>query len=264
MRNFYSCHREEPKATWRSQELGHHRRLPRVAAAILAMTACVVSSLWAYSPGKFYYQGKTKEKVIALTFDDGPGVFTPPILELLKKHNIRATFFMEGSQVEAYPKIAKQVVDAGHEVGNHTYIHFDYHKQKNAAPERLAHELAQTEAALQRAAGIQTKVVRMPYGYFNKVWLLKTLKEHGYALVHWTFGCDWQLKYQDRPGHWRDVSTPQAMADAYIHNAAPGAVFLFHDGGRHRERTLAALPMIIDTLEKQGYRFIAADQMFKE
>src|SRR5258706_16269960 len=87
-------------------------------ALLLAMTAMA----HAYVPGAFHYQGKADKKVIALTFDDGPGKFTIPILELLKQHNIRATFFMEGSQVEEYPEIARQVVEAGHEVGNHTYI----------------------------------------------------------------------------------------------------------------------------------------------
>src|SRR5262245_49026863 len=105
---------------------------------LLPALCLMVSPLWAYVPGKFYYQGTTKEKVIALTFDDGPGKTTVPILELLKQHGIRATFFMEGSQVEEYPEIVRQVIEAGHEVGNHTYIHFDYHKAKNAAPERLA------------------------------------------------------------------------------------------------------------------------------
>src|SRR5437667_6917312 len=134
---------------------------------------------------------------------------------------------MEGSQVEEYPSIARQVVEAGHEVGNHTYIHFDYHKVKNAAPERLAHELAQTEATLERAAGIHTKIVRMPYGYYNRTWLLPTLKEHGYALVHWSFGTDWKLHMP-----------ADEMIRAYESNAKPGAVFLFHDGGRHREKSL--------------------------
>src|SRR5207302_5014730 len=118
------------------------------------------------------------------------------------------------------------VVEAGHEVGNHTYIHFNYHLAKNAAPERLAHELAQTEAALQRAAGVQTHIVRMPYGYYNKTWLMPLMKEHGYALVHWSFGEDWK----------RSILVDQMIQD-YVVNAKPGAVFLFHDGGRHCEQT---------------------------
>src|ERR1700719_1416409 len=69
----------------------------------------------AYVPGQFYHTGKTKDKIIALTFDDGPGRTTPAILELLKQHHIRATFFMLGDQVEEFPDIARQVVEAGHE-----------------------------------------------------------------------------------------------------------------------------------------------------
>ena len=222
---------------------------------------------WAYVPGKFYYQGRTKEKVIALTFDDGPGNFTPPILDFLKERQIHATFFMEGSQVEEYPQIARQVHEAGHEIGNHTYIHFDFHKQKNAAPQRLAHELEQTESALRRALhdpDFKTKLVRMPYGYFNKTWLLPTLKEHDYALVHWTFGEDWLTKRpagKNAPSEWVTL-TPEVLAADYIKNARPGAVFLFHDGGRRRERTFAALKIVIDALEKEGYKFVTAEEMF--
>jgi len=226
-------------------------------AVPLVLAFCLLffpSSSNAYTPGRFYYQGHTKEKVIALTFDDGPGGSTPAILELLRRHGIHATFFMEGSQIEEYPKTAKEVVEEGHEVGNHTYTHFDFHKQKNAAaPEHLVHELDQTEAALGRAAGIHTNVVRMPYGYFNHTWLLPTLKEHGYALVHWSFGEDWQMK-----------KTADELIHDYLAHAQPGAVFLFHDGGRRRDKTVAAVTAVIDTLEKRGYRFVAAREMFKD
>jgi peptidoglycan-N-acetylglucosamine deacetylase len=246
----------------------------------MLLVALVQANALAYVPGKFYYQGHTKEKIIALTFDDGPGKFTIPILELLKQHNIHATFFMLGDQIEEFPAIARQVLDAGHEIGNHTYTHFNYHKQKNAAPQRLAHELAQTEATLQRALhdpNFRPKLARMPYGYFNHTWLLPTLKENGYALVHWSFGEDWMLKRKPPCVHGKPSQenldcasepevtlTPEILAADYIQNAKPGAVFLFHDGGRHRERTLAALQIVIPELEKEGYRFISAKEMFTD
>src|SRR5258708_35921262 len=224
-----------------------HKKVNRIRSFFLFSFFCFLRApLGAYVPGHFYHTGKTTEKVIALTFDDGPGKFTIPILDLLKQHNIHATFFMEGSQVEGYPDIARQVVAAGHEVGNHTYIHFDYHLARNAAPQRLAHELAQTESALQRSAGIKTKVVRMPYGYYNRSWLMPLMKEHGYALVHWSYGEDWK----------RLIPEDKMIRD-YIANAKPGAVFLFHDGGRHREKTLAAVTAVIDPLETKGSRFIS-------
>ena len=68
------------------------------------LVAVLSNDSFGYQPGKFYYQGHTKEKVIALTFDDGPGPFTPQILGLLKEHHARATFFMEGDQIPSYPQ----------------------------------------------------------------------------------------------------------------------------------------------------------------
>src|SRR5688572_4408705 len=87
-------------------------------AFFLSFAFCILScaSLGGYTPGRFYHTGKSTDKVIALTFDDGPGRFTVPILELLKRHNIKATFFMEGIMVETYPEIARQVLQEGHEI----------------------------------------------------------------------------------------------------------------------------------------------------
>jgi peptidoglycan/xylan/chitin deacetylase (PgdA/CDA1 family) len=237
------------------QSASSEQRTAKPWCALLAASCllCTADLGWAYQPGKFYSHGRTKEKVIALTFDDGPGRWTIPILDILKKYGIRATFFMEGTQVETYPKIARQVAEAGHEIGNHTYVHFYYHKAKNAAPARLVHELKQTESCLERATGVNTRIVRMPHGYYNRTWLLSTLKEHGYALVHWSFGTDWKLK-----------KSADEMVQDYLTHAEPGAVFLFHDGGRHREKTVEVLARVIEALEAKGYQFIPAEEMFKE
>jgi peptidoglycan-N-acetylglucosamine deacetylase len=232
-----------------------HRQGAQLCAPTVLMFLSLSVSAFAYTPGHFYYFGHTTERVIALTFDDGPGPITPKVLELLAAHRIRATFFMEGTQVEEYAPMARQVAAAGHEIGNHTYWHFNYHKLKNATPARLVHELKQTEATLRRALKdptFRTKVVRMPYGYFNHSWLLPALKKEGYALVHWS------CEAEDHPD-W----TVEQMAAKYVAYAKPGAVFLFHDGGRHREKTLRVLTAVVETLEKKGYRFIPAEEMFK-
>jgi len=217
-----------------------------LAALVLGTT------VQAYTPGEFYFQGRPSEKLIALTFDDGPGGTTERILEFLKEQNIQATFFMSGTSIEAFPEIAKKVVEAGHEVGNHTYRHLNYRKLGDEAQETFRHELAQTEASLQRATGQTTEVVRMPHGYFNKTWLLPTLKEHHYALVHWSYGCDWKIQ-----------QSGEEMAKGYMAHAGRGAVFLFHDGGRKfRPKTFHALTTSVKMLQEQGYRFISAKEMF--
>ena len=101
-----------------------------------------------------------------------------------------------------------------------------------------------------------SKALRMPhgaYGKFNRDWLIPFLQKRGVALVHWSFGEDWLLKF-----------SAEQMAADYIKQARPGAVFLMHDGGRHREKTFAALQVIVPSLEEKGYRFVAAEDLFKE
>lgn len=231
----------------------------RAIAAAMAVIVLAASAPMAYEPGKFYCQKATQKKVIALTFDDGPGRWTEKILDLLKTHNIRATFFMEGSQVETYPEIAVKVKDAGHEIASHTFNHFNYNDPKHAFKERFVHEVIQTEKTLQRAfkdPAFKMKALRMPHGAYgknNRAWLLPTLKEHGYALVHWSYGTDWHLK-----------TSAEDMAAGYISNAKPGAVFLFHDGGRKREKTFQALTQVIETLTAKGYRFVPAEELFAQ
>ncbi len=242
--------------------LAHLAKIAKLAKMNRQMPVLIVGILlvagpqsFAYVPGHFYSFGHTKVRAIALTFDDGPGPIDPSLLKLLQDHKIRATFFMEGTQVEEYASLARQVVAAGHEIGNHTYMHFNYHRLKNASAERLVHELKQTETTLRRALkdpSFRTHIVRMPYGYMNHSWLLPALKENGYALVHWSYD-------KEIPGQ-----TADQIADQYILNARPGAVFLFHDGGRHRQKTFDAVSKVIDTLENRGYHFVSAEEMFNQ
>src|SRR3989338_6449032 len=85
------------------------------------------SSLYAVEPGKFYTDGLKTKKTIALTFDDGPGTFTPMVLDILDQYKIKATFFMNGDQVQIRPQIAKEVIRRGHEVGDHTWSHMNFY-----------------------------------------------------------------------------------------------------------------------------------------
>jgi peptidoglycan-N-acetylglucosamine deacetylase len=231
--------------------------MKRLSAVVFSSVALVLAvSAHAYTPGRYYHTGETKDKVIALSFDDGPGVFTPKILEYLKEQNARATFFIEGDQVAAYPQFVRQIRDAGHELANHTYYHKNYRLVKDKPREQLDKELTMTEDAIRKALGdpnFKMKAVRMPngaYGKFNKDWLLPLLKERGYALVHWTHGSDWHMK-----------NTAEKMASEYIAAARPGAVFLMHDGGRRREKTFEALKIMVPTLKRKGYRFVACEDL---
>jgi peptidoglycan/xylan/chitin deacetylase (PgdA/CDA1 family) len=194
-------------------------------------------------------------KKIALTFDDGPyGTPTTQILAILKKEKVHATFFVMGMNVEKYPDIARAIVKAGNLIGNHTYDH-----PKNLATDSLKAidvELSKAENAITVATGKRPLWFRAPYGRTSPK-MIKEVKSQGYKLVSWTVDPqDWD--YQK--------STPEMIIKTVLAQAAPNAIILMHDGrdihvGYPRGNTVAALPLVIDALKKEGYTFVTVDQL---
>ncbi|MFH8700677.1 bifunctional polysaccharide deacetylase/glycosyltransferase family 2 protein [Streptomyces chartreusis] len=188
------------------------------------------------------------DKTIALTFDDGPNpTWTPQVLAILKKYDIAATFFVVGSMVSRYPSIVADMVDAGNEVGIHTFTHVDLSYQSDA---RVNREMQQTQLALAGAAGITTTLFRAPYSsetdaIDNYSWpVYKKLGEDGYTSVFVdTDSDDWK-----RPGVSKIVewATP---------DDGEGASVLFHDAGGERSQTIKALPKYIEKMRAKGYTF---------
>ncbi|MGW4869083.1 bifunctional polysaccharide deacetylase/glycosyltransferase family 2 protein [Streptomyces chartreusis] len=188
------------------------------------------------------------DKTIALTFDDGPNpTWTPQVLAILKKYDIPATFFVVGSMVSRYPSIVADMVDAGNEVGIHTFTHVDLSYQSDA---RVNREMQQTQLALSGAAGITTTLFRAPYSsetdaIDNYSWpVYKKLGEDGYTSVFVdTDSDDWK-----RPGVSKIVkwATP---------DDGEGASVLFHDAGGERSQTIEALPKYIEKMRAKGYTF---------
>lgn len=216
---------------------------------ILACLILLAPGAFCKSDSVFFCQGPTSEKKMALTFDDGPGPSTEKVLNILKEHNIKATFFMEGSQVEMRPDKARKVMEAGHEIGNHTYSHPNYYVYKNDDKEqKLSAELTKAGGLIERATGLRPKIVRMPHGYVRE-WVKKIAREQNYILINWTFGCD-----------WKKMSGPD-LAQCYIKNIHPGAIFLMHDGGKNRQSTVEALPVIIKEIESRGYKIVPAGEL---
>ncbi|MEU9656651.1 bifunctional polysaccharide deacetylase/glycosyltransferase family 2 protein [Streptomyces chartreusis] len=188
------------------------------------------------------------DRTIALTFDDGPNpTWTPQVLAILKKYDIPATFFVVGSMVSRYPSIVADMVDAGNEVGIHTFTHVDLSYQSDA---RVNREMQQTQLALAGAAGITTTLFRAPYSsetdaIDNYSWpVYKKLGEDGYTSVFVdTDSDDWK-----RPGVSKIVkwATP---------DDGEGASVLFHDAGGERSQTIEALPKYIEKMRAKGYTF---------
>ncbi|WP_416973450.1 bifunctional polysaccharide deacetylase/glycosyltransferase family 2 protein [Streptomyces sp. 4F14] len=187
-------------------------------------------------------------RTIALTFDDGPNpTWTPQVLEILRKYDIPATFFLVGSMVSRYPGIVKDMVDDGNEVGIHTFTHVDLSYQSDA---RVDREMQQTQLALAGAAGITTTLFRAPYSsetdaIDNYSWpVYQKLGEDGYTSVFVdTDSDDWKKPGVSKIIQW---ATPED---------GKGASVLFHDAGGERSQTIAALPQYIERMRAKGYTF---------
>ncbi|MEU9183015.1 glycosyltransferase [Streptomyces sp. NPDC048484] len=185
---------------------------------------------------------------IVLTFDDGPDPkWTPRVLDVLKKYDAHAVFFVTGTNASRYPDLVKRMVDEGHEVGLHTFNHPDLSFQSKA---RIRWELSQNQLALEGAAGIRTSLFRPPYSSFadamdNKSWpVTEYIGSQGYlTVVNNTDSEDWQ-----KPG-----------VEEIIRRATPergqGGIVLMHDSGGDRQQTVQALDRFVPHMQAENYKF---------
>ncbi|MFH0947805.1 MAG: polysaccharide deacetylase family protein [Elusimicrobiota bacterium] len=200
--------------------------------------------------GAFYIDGLSSKKWVALTFDDGPrpGVLDK-ILETLKKENVKATFFILGSNIKTYPKYVKKYIEYGHEIGNHTYAHLNYYqlKKKKSFEEIeqiFSKEIDDTETVIKKLTGVKPFFMRMPNGFISPT-VRKVAKEKKYVVVNWTFGCDW------------NKNTKEELVQKYLRSVKPGAIFLFHE----KKITAEALPEIIGGIKKKGYEIVTLSEI---
>src|SRR5579862_2914082 len=161
------------------------------AGAAAAFLAWAVRGRSANIFGPNIYRGPSNHKTISLTFDDGPSESTPQVLELLQKHQIPATFFQIGANVERLPEIAQAVQTAGHEIGNHSHTHplFCFH-----SPDFIYQDLARAQTAIEQTTGYAPSLVRAPFGarWFG---FRQAQRRLGLQGVMWTaIGYDWKLK----------------------------------------------------------------------
>lgn len=180
-----------------------------------------------------------------MTFDDGPHpVLTPKLLDLLKERNIKATFYVVGTNAKAYPDILRRIIAEGHEIGNHTWSHVSLTK---STPGTVASQLNQTSQAIFDAVGEKPTTMRPPYGAINPRLVDRIHSEFGMKVILWTVDpLDWR-----RPG-------PSVVAQRIIQGVHPGAIILSHD---IHPGTIAAMPQVFDTLLKEGYTFVTVSEL---
>jgi len=191
----------------------------------------------------------TDQKLIALTFDDGPNpVYTPQILDLLKAYDAKATFFVLGKRVQMYPALAIREVNEGHEIANHT---FDHHYLKNVSSQKLMDEIRQTQDIIFDITEQTPHVFRPPGGFYNEA-LLQLTQEDKLTVVMWSWYQD--TKDWKRPGVDKIVHTVLSN----VHN---GDIILFHDLQGDCSQTVEALKRIIPELKNQGYQFLTVTDL---
>lgn len=196
----------------------------------------------------YQIQPKNNTKVVALTFDDGPWPkSTLQVLDILKKHKIKATFFAVGSNLQKYPDMARKIVAEGHTIGNHTW-HHRYNKVDQAT---AAKEIDNTAVLINKITGIKTLYFRPPGGALHNG-LAAYAQKQSYAIMMWS------VDSGDSRGH--NLNSKQ-LALNVIKQTKPGGIVLMHDGGGNRSSTVQALPGIINTLKKQKYNFVTLPEL---
>lgn len=247
--------------------------MSRFAIAIVLAAAIVFLVFEAYkiaeSPtnqifGKTLVSGPKNERVIALTYDDGPNPpYTNEILGVLREEHVKATFFLVGRAVQAYPSVVREEVEEGDAVGNHTWNHGHLVLYDGAG---LRRTLERTDQAIFAAAGVHTRIMRPPFG--ARDWLvLDEVRKLGYTPVMWSvpLANDWEYP------------PARVIAARVLRYAGDGAIIALHDGNRgivcarahvparvcDRSADVEATRLIVEALKREGYRFVTIPELLQ-
>ncbi|MBI5085639.1 MAG: glycosyltransferase [Acidobacteria bacterium] len=199
--------------------------------------------------------GKAKEKLLVLSFDDGPDEqYTPRILDILKAKQARAAFFVVGANAESNPELLRRIFAEGHELGNHSYSHPNF---ALASPERTRLELDATQRIIEHAVGRSTILFRPPYNADSEpqtpeeIEPVRRAQDLGYLTVGERID----------PRDWQKGITADQILQEIIDEQDNGNIILLHDAGGGREATIEALPRIIDHFHGEGYRFVTIGEL---
>ncbi len=191
------------------------------------------------APGSPYKPG---QKVVALTFDDGPSpIYTPQVLQILVADHVPASFQIIGQNGAAYPDLLRQEAADGMSLANHTWTHVDL---TTLAPSGWAGQVVQTNSLLQSITGHPVRCLRPPYGYTDSA-VVAQLGQRGLAELYWDVDPSDYL----RPG-------ASVIAERVLSALHPGAIVIMHDGGGDRSQTVSALPAIISGIRAAGYQIV--------
>lgn len=201
-------------------------------------------------PKNRYFEVPGKGPYIAFTFDDGPRPWTNTVLDALKARDLKATFYVVGTEALQYPKIIKRIADEGHELGNHTMTHVLLNRDAGPPPPRIVErEIRLAHETLVKLTGIPPRTMRPPGGRFTKEqsqWMYETF---GYVDVRWSVD----------PGDGaRKKPTPATFERRVLSQVRDGGIILSHDLWKS---TVAAVPSTLDALMAKGFEFLTVSEL---
>jgi peptidoglycan-N-acetylglucosamine deacetylase len=212
--------------------------------------------------GRTLTRGPSYERVVALTFDDGPNPpYTTQILDVLEKEHVHATFFLVGRAVAAYPDVVRREIHDGDAIGNHTWEHRHLIVMTRT---QIHKSLQRTSDAIYHASGTRPNLMRPPFG--ARDWsVMQVAQKLGYTVVMWSvpLARDWEYP------------PPGTIARRVLPNVTDGSIIVLHDGNRgelctkwqlpphvcDRSSDIEATKMIVETLKREGYRFVTIPEL---
>ena len=225
-----------------------------IAISVAFICAVIAVFLWSYSAA--IVTVPVTEKVVALTFDDGPNPpHTQALLDTLDQHSVKATFFLKGQHVEAFPESVRAVAQAGHEIANHSYSHLP---MLSFSKSEMLNELVRTNQLIEDLLGYQPDLFRPPYGVQGPGLKMALDELNMTSILMSTHGLDWE------------VNDPELIANTVLESIEPGSIILLHDGHGDvtdpnaqdsRAASVQSTTIIIETLKEQGYRFATVGEL---
>jgi peptidoglycan/xylan/chitin deacetylase (PgdA/CDA1 family) len=246
-------------------------RVATAATFSLALAAFVAFAAYeaAESPGsqifgKTLVSGPRDERLVALTYDDGPNPpYSSAIVDVLREEHVHATFFVVGQAVQAYPDVVRREIRDGNAIGNHTWAHEHLVLDDSAS---LRETLERTDRAIFAATGTHTRIMRPPYG--GRDWLvLREVRKLGYTPVMWSvpLAKDWEYP------------PANVIAQRVLRYVTDGSIIVLHDGNRgivcsrahqlphvcDRSADVEATRLIVQSLKREGYRFVTIPELLE-
>ncbi|WP_395093368.1 polysaccharide deacetylase family protein [Vaginella massiliensis] len=193
-----------------------------------------------------FYKAKTSQKVIALTFDDGPTEHTKDVLKLLRKYNAKATFFCIGHRFENQDKVVNEIIADGHLIGNHTYSHSA--KTGFFSTEEILAELDKTDALISVKTAKPTTYFRPPFGVTNPN-IARAIQKRPHEVIGWS------IRSLDTV-----IDDEERILRRVLPKIAPGEVILLHDTST---KTVKVLEQILKVLHEQSYQMVTIEELKK-